>query len=141
MNTITYEDLKNCAALAIEAQNAQERILKLRSLAEFGGLTCGITGGRGTPLKDGTGEGGSAIADITNNAQGRISEYLSKSGQVEQTINALQNTKHREVLKLKYIDGYTWPEVAERMHYDERQCRRIHAVALERLFGVHRQTA
>ena len=43
------------------------------------------------------------------------------------------NEPDQSVLKYRYMDGLTWAEVGEHMHYSERTVRRIHGKALEEL--------
>ena len=40
------------------------------------------------------------------------------------------DTKSRTLIRDYYINGLTWEAVAERNHYSEAQCHRIHADAL-----------
>ena len=51
---------------------------------------------------------------------------LSRAKQIER----LDNPKQAEVLTLRYIDGKSWSEIAEAMHYTTRHITRLHGRAL-----------
>ena len=46
-------------------------------------------------------------------------------------IAGVKNTDYRQLLELRYIDGYAWPEVADKMHYTERHIYNLHNRALK----------
>ena len=46
-------------------------------------------------------------------------------------IDAVQSVEAREVLELRYLRGMRWEDIARRMHFDERQVRRLNRRALE----------
>lgn len=47
------------------------------------------------------------------------------------TIDKLENTNERVVLRLRYILNQTWEEIAEKMGYTLRQIHRIHGNAIK----------
>ena len=51
---------------------------------------------------------------------------------IEQAIASLTPTE-RELMRLRYIDGADWTEVAATIHYEWTQTHRIHAKALAKL--------
>ena len=51
---------------------------------------------------------------------------------IEKAIESLTPTE-RELMRLRYIDGAEWTEVAETIHYEWTQTHRIHARALEKI--------
>ena len=54
---------------------------------------------------------------------------------IEQAIESLTSTE-RELLRLRYIDGADWTEVAATIHYEWTQTRRIHAKALAKIKDI-----
>lgn len=52
--------------------------------------------------------------------------------QVEKAIEELNPTE-RELMRLRYIDGADWTEVAATIHYEWTQTHRIHAKALAKI--------
>ncbi len=51
---------------------------------------------------------------------------------IEQAIDSLNSTE-RELMRLRYIDGADWTEVAATIHYEWTQTHRIHARALAKI--------
>ena len=52
--------------------------------------------------------------------------------QIEKAIESLAPTE-RELMRLRYIDGADWTEVAATIHYEWTQTHRIHARALAKI--------
>lgn len=52
---------------------------------------------------------------------------------IEAAVDMLEDPMDRALVRYKYIDGLTWDEVCEAIHYELRQVHRIHRRALERL--------
>lgn len=62
----------------------------------------------------------------------KLKESLQLLDAIEDAIESLSATE-RVLMRAKYIEGLTWEEVADLMHYDVRQIHRIHGRALQRL--------
>ena len=56
---------------------------------------------------------------------------------IEDMIESLENFDQKRILRLRYIDGLTWDEVAMDSGFSERSVRRIHGRALEELRRRH----
>ena len=56
---------------------------------------------------------------------------LGKLSKGSAIIAGVKNTDYRQLLELRYIDGYAWPEVAGKMHYTERHIYNLHNRALK----------
>lgn len=54
---------------------------------------------------------------------------------IEQAIESLTSTE-RELMRLRYIDGADWTEVAAEIHYEWTQTHRIHARALGKIMNM-----
>ena len=63
-----------------------------------------------------------------------IAEQAETRLRVERALLQLPEQQER-VLRLRYLEGYSWRRIAYRTHYDERHLRRIHDAALVRLEG------
>jgi DNA-directed RNA polymerase specialized sigma24 family protein len=59
-------------------------------------------------------------------------EELRLQVRIERAIESLTSTE-RELLRLRYIDGADWTEVAAEIHYEWTQTHRIHARALSKI--------
>lgn len=51
--------------------------------------------------------------------------------QIEDRIRQMKNEDEQSVLRLRYIQGLKWEDVAEKMRYSWKQIHRIHSVALQ----------
>lgn len=58
-------------------------------------------------------------------------ERADELERIEMEINHLESADHRRVLRMRYIDGMGIKAIARRMHYSERQTKRILARAIQ----------
>ena len=65
----------------------------------------------------------------------RLQTLVDLQLQIEQAIESLTSTE-RELLRLRYIDGADWTEVAATIHYEWTQTHRIHARALAKIKDI-----
>lgn len=76
------------------------------------------------------------ILDDTDKLYAKQNYYYDHVKQVEEFIDLLPTDKHKEILKLRYVNCLNWPEVARLLehagfYYDIRQVFRLHGAALE----------
>lgn len=62
----------------------------------------------------------------------RLKELVDGQLRIEKAIEDL-NPIERELMRLRYIDGADWTEVAATIHYEWTQTHRIHARALNKI--------
>ena len=62
----------------------------------------------------------------------RLSELEDLTLTIERAIRELPST-YRVIMRLYYIDGLTWEEVADKTNYCDRQLRRIRDKALDKM--------
>lgn len=60
-----------------------------------------------------------------------IAERADEMERIEMEINHMESADHRRVLRMRYIDGMGIKAIARRMHYSERQTKRILARAIQ----------
>ena len=65
----------------------------------------------------------------------KLKELIECQLRIEKAIESLTPTE-REVMRLRYIDGAEWMEVAETIHYEWTQTHRIHARALAKIKNI-----
>ena len=114
---MTHDDMRRCAARAREIEDIYRRLECTRALAEFGGLKSVVINGFGSPLTDGTGEGGTILADIEREFGSKLLEFLSSLQDMEAAIAMIKNPDWRTVMRLRYVDGLTWGEIEKRTNY------------------------
>ena len=62
----------------------------------------------------------------------QLAELIEGQLKIEKAIESLNPTE-RELMRLRYIDGADWTEVAATIHYEWTQTHRIHARALAKI--------
>lgn len=62
----------------------------------------------------------------------QLEKAICKSD-IEKLIYNLHNENEQIVLRLHYIDGMTWSNIADELNYSERHIHRIHASALKNI--------
>lgn len=64
-------------------------------------------------------------------------EAQAAKEEIEKVVDSLEEPSYRRVLRLKYIDGMTYQQIADHLHYSKRQIHRIHGRALKRVTQCH----
>lgn len=59
-----------------------------------------------------------------------IVDYVDDIRLAEQLINDLTDTRQRDILTFRYMNGWSWQKIASLMNYERTQIWRIHGVAL-----------
>lgn len=72
-----------------------------------------------------------ACIDLARDIDRRAETLRAQYETACEMIDAVQRADAREVLELRYLRGMRWEDIGKRMHYDERQVRRINRHALE----------
>ena len=58
---------------------------------------------------------------------------LDLAEQIEDMLDALEDYTEKAVIRLHYLEGYTWQQVGTLLHLTDRSIRRIHGRAIKRL--------
>ena len=112
-------------------ESLKERILRLRSAAELGTRKLQFTPG-GSPSADKMADTIARIDELERQLVGETCELEQNIETVEYLIDQLPPYQ-RIIMRLRYIDGLTWRQVARRVAYDERHCKRINKQVLEKM--------
>ena len=62
----------------------------------------------------------------------KLADLIEGQLRIEKAIESLEPIE-RELLRLRYIDGAEWIDVAAEIHYEWTQTHRIHARALAKI--------
>ena len=73
------------------------------------------------------------IVDLEHEIDRRIDEYVDLTREIEAAIDRIGDDRYRDILRYRYVNGWSWEKIAQEMHYDERWVRRLHGWALLRL--------
>lgn len=69
---------------------------------------------------------------LRNLYEEKLADLIDGQMKIEKAIESLNPTE-RELIRLRYIDGADWTEVAATIHYEWTQTHRIHARALDKM--------
>lgn len=115
-----------------ELQALTERIVRVRSQADR--VTATLTGQPGAPAGHCSGDNLQRCIDMLDELErryvDRLRETIRMLTSIEDGIDALTDERYRQVLRMRYIDGLGWEEIAERVGYTKRQITNIHGAAL-----------
>ena len=75
----------------------------------------------------------SKIVDIEREIGSSIDQLERTRLQVESVINSVPNVNQRNVLRLRYISGMKWEQIAVKLNYDYRWVLRLHGKALNKI--------
>ena len=110
-------------------EREEEQLERLRARLESGRLS-NLTG----MPRGGDGDWTDAVdylIDLEKRVNARIGEMCQLKRTVMGMIDAVEDSRYREVLDCYYLKGMTWEEVADAMGYSLRQVFRLHRAALE----------
>lgn len=62
-----------------------------------------------------------------------LAGLMETKQKLRELLTELDNPQYQTVLSLRYFCGYTWEDIALKMHYSTRHVQRIHNKALEQL--------
>lgn len=133
---LTKRDLERCAALAQEADNLRDRMIRLKSAAEESGMRLEALPGSGR--RDG--QHGDPVGEAVANMDKLrvrwmhvIDQYLALMLRADEAIAGLDAPEVRTVMRLRYIDGLPWEEVSVKANYATSHCRRLCNAGLKAL--------
>ena len=109
---MTKEQLRQYRSIKIEASQIERRIAELERM------------GRGYDRE--------LIQPLQDLYRDKLAELIEGQLRIEKAIESLTPTE-RELMRLRYIDGADWTEVAATIHYEWTQTHRIHAKALAKI--------
>jgi len=127
MDKATLREYRNIAA---EAEELDRQIALLRDKA----LSCQWVGGQlqGSFVGDRTGDIGAEVADICSLLEVKQTDLLHRLVEIERAIDCL-DTIERRVIRLYYIHGLRWEEIALKIPYSVQHVWKIHGDALKKM--------
>ena len=75
-------------------------------------------------------KGVGAMVELEKEIDERIAEYAAKVFEIEAVIDAVADQQYRDVLRYRYLNGWSWQKIAERMHFSQDWLWHLHARAL-----------
>ena len=77
------------------------------------------------------------VWEYINTMHDKVKSLLNLRHEIEQAIDSLEDTRHRLIMRLRYIDGMCWEDISEKVHYEYRWVLRLHRDALKILSEKH----
>lgn len=109
----------------IETELAELRLMKVSGSGNMDGMP---HGSNQSDLSDYVAELDSLERKLVEERYRRVLAYK----EIVRRIKSLESENEKDVLFYRYIAGYDWPEIAQKLRYSERQVHRFHGKALER---------
>lgn len=116
---------------AEEQRFLQEEILRLRSEAERMTAACSAAPGGGARRTDRLPCAVERIAAAQKSLEEQIEACMARRLEVTGAIGHVRDATRREVLRLRYLEGKTYAEIADRVGVVERQVYRLHRRGVE----------
>lgn len=115
-----------------EEKRLEAEIQRWRSRAEkmtagYGGTPSG--GGDGRSLENTMAH----IDDLTRQLSDQRDRLVTLRRNIGTAIDSVPDARLRELLRLRYIEGLTFEQIAVRMSYSYKQTCRLHGMALEKM--------
>lgn len=107
-----------------------ERQRRCRELAERRMAVYRDTPGGGRRCSSSVEEYVVKIIDLEREIDRCIDEYVDLTREIETAIDRIDDDRYRDILRFRYINGWSWERIAREMHYDRRQITRLHGLAL-----------
>ena len=128
---MTYDDLKNCAALAREIKRIEEMEEILRSRIERLSVPPQEVPASNAHQSDKLGDGVAVLMELAEQWRDRVETYAQHVAAVEACIEGVKDADQRIIMRMRYVDGLTWPEISRTRTYHERWCRELCERGLE----------
>ena len=126
--TVAY--LRRAQELDMAIDAGFERIQRLRALAERRTAVYGRERVNASAEADARMDVVARIVDAERALDEQIDRMLEMKKEIADVIGGVADARMRMLLELRYLNGCTWEEVAERMNYTVRNIYNLHAAAL-----------
>lgn len=73
------------------------------------------------------------LADLSRDMAVRADIYAEALRGIEAAIDAIDDPVKRDVLKLRYLNGWSWCKIAKTLHFTDRYVYKLHGWALRDL--------
>ena len=141
---ITKQRLREYRDIKRELENQIERIARMKSNETIPAIRTSDGSQRSIFVVDKMATSIANRLEYEERAAPEIEKSKKELAYIELCINKLGRSKEREVLRLRYIDGYQWEEVAKYIFGDDsesdlRKIYRIHGEALSNIFRISKR--
>lgn len=123
---MTKHELSQLYHINREIELLKRQLSELETTAE--NTTTSITGlPRGNDMSDKVGKYATEIADLKSLIEVNMRRCYYELNRLNKYINSIKDSEMRQILRLRYINGMSWQQVACSIgHYDESYVRKKH---------------
>ena len=111
-------------------EGMRERLARYQELAQGSRSRLRSVPGGGQRRNSSVEEYVSKIVDLTREVVAQIDDYVDLTRAIEAAISALGDPRFQDLLRWRYMSGWTWERIGRAMGYEQRQVYRLHAAAL-----------
>lgn len=111
-------------------EGMRERLQRYRELAEGQRARLYSLPGGGQRRTSSVEEYVSKIVDLTRELDAQIDDYVDLTRAIEAAVETLEDARMRDLLRWRYMGGWSWERISRAMGYEQRQVYRLHALAL-----------
>lgn len=117
------DDLETLRSLNAEAE-------EVRSIADGISINwSGMPGGSGGLTK--AEKALESLEALMDKIKADKTEIIARRAEIKACIESVQDERQRNILRYRYINGFSWPEVSARLGYDQCYIQRVHRRAVE----------
>lgn len=128
---ITKDDLKNVRRQKLRVAALEERIERLRSRAEYNQRQLGECG-RSDPARDHLAEYTAELDELERELTGEMIALEKQLAFVDVELAKLPENQEK-VLRLRFIENFSWRKIALVVKYSERNCFLLQELAINKL--------
>lgn len=126
------EYLKSIRHLDKQIDAKLEQASRLRARAERMTTTFSPTKGFGRMVGGSTADSIDKLIDLEREINAMVDELVDEKRAVIAAIQAMPDERYARILELRYLNGYSWDQIAALMpRYERRQIFRLHGLALQ----------
>lgn len=117
-------DIHTVRNLRLHIEGLQERIARIRASLEGSAIRIRDLPGGASKERDRMATDVARLLELEDQLKAQVLEYETELIVIDEALATLPSPE-QEVMRLRYVDGLKWWEVAQRMNYDERWCKRL----------------
>lgn len=125
------EFLSQARGMKVRIEALEERRARYRDLATRRTAHYHSEPGGGTRRVSSVEEYALKIVDLDAELAARIEQYVDTLRKIEAVIDAVDDQRCRDLLKFRYLNGWSWNKVARRMDYSVDHVWHLHDRALK----------
>lgn len=88
---------------------------------------------RGSGTGDMTGSVAAQMWEVAQKMADKMNRLIALRREIEDAIDGLQDSRDRQIIRMRYIDGRKWEQIAVDMNYDYYYVLELHGKALSKL--------